>query len=62
MAQTFREAMANTASQPEKPVLRPADEAVRESVARESVQRYRRLVSELNHSRDSDIERALLRA
>lgn len=62
MAQTLREALASTASQPEKPAPRPADKAVQEAVARESAQRYRRLVSELNRSRDSDIERALQRA
>jgi hypothetical protein len=62
MAQTLKEALARTASQPEAKAPRPLDKAVQEAVARESSQRYRRLVSELNRTRDSDIERALQRA
>jgi hypothetical protein len=61
MAQTtLKEALARTPKRPDK--ARPLDKALQDAIACESALRYRRLVSELNRSRDSDIERALQRA
>jgi hypothetical protein len=58
---SLKEALAYDAPrQPKAP--RPLDKALQEAVARESTARYRQLVSELNRSSDSDIERALQRA
>jgi hypothetical protein len=62
MAQkTLRDVLASTASRPKSDTLRVVDEAAREAIARESSARYRRLVAELNRSRDTDIDRALRR-
>jgi hypothetical protein len=60
---TLRDSLANPSprEQSEKPA-HELDQAAREAIIRRSALRYRRLVAELNRSRDSDIERALRRA
>lgn len=59
--ESLRDALASRKSRGEGETRRPVDTATREAIARESTLRYRRLVSELNRARDSDIDRATLR-
>jgi hypothetical protein len=54
-----------TGPQPkERPIepLRPSDQRLVERIERESLERYRRLVSDVNKASEREIEKALLKA